>query len=138
MLNPVARRKPNRLRRRRVQFDRRLNRDARREEIIRHRLLAAHHRDHDAVFTPDDKAVRAVSNRAGVPVEDITAARGSTLSPRPVTRRSWRVRQVTNWSCLRLGRFFARDHATVLHSLQRMKGRAGRDPDLGAYIAKIP
>jgi hypothetical protein len=39
MLNPVARRKPNRLRRPRVQFDHRLNRDARREEIIRHRLL---------------------------------------------------------------------------------------------------
>ncbi len=39
MLNPVARRMPNRLRRPRVQFDHRLNRDARREEIIRHWLL---------------------------------------------------------------------------------------------------
>ena len=45
---------------------------------------------------------------------------------------------VTNWSCLRLGWFFARYHATVLHSLQRMKGPAGRDLDLGAYIANIP
>ena len=44
MLNPVVRRKPNRLRSPRVQFAHRLNRDARRDEIVRHRLLVAHDR----------------------------------------------------------------------------------------------
>jgi hypothetical protein len=33
------------------------------------------------------------------------------------TRGVWRVRQVTNWSLPRVGRFFAnRDHLTVVHS----------------------
>jgi hypothetical protein len=46
----------------------------------------------------------------------------------------WRVRLATGWSLPRLGRFFKRDHTTVLHSLRKMEKRSARDPELLAYM----
>ncbi|MBV8797602.1 MAG: hypothetical protein JO136_21905 [Hyphomicrobiales bacterium] len=41
----------------------------------------------------------------------------------------WRVRLATGWSLPRLGRFFKRDHTTVLHSLRKMEKRSARIPN---------
>jgi chromosomal replication initiation ATPase DnaA len=45
----------------------------------------------------------------------------------------WRVSQATGWSLPRLGRFFKRDHTTVLHSIREMNKRSALDPELRAY-----
>jgi hypothetical protein len=42
----------------------------------------------------------------------------------------WRVRRVTGWSLPRLGRFFNRDHTTVLHSVREMEKRLAHGPEL--------
>ena len=91
--------------------------------------------------TPGGKAkaaVRAVSKRTGVPVEEILGRRRVSMIASARHEAIWRVRQVTDWSLPRVGRFFAnRDHTTVLHSLRWMENRAARDPQLRAYMAGI-
>jgi hypothetical protein len=49
----------------------------------------------------------------------------------------WRVRLATGWSLPRLGRFFKRDHTTVLHSLRKMEKRSARDPELLATMSSL-
>ena len=49
----------------------------------------------------------------------------------------WRVRLATGWSLPRLGRFFKRDHTTVLHSIREMNKRSARDPELRAYMTAL-
>jgi hypothetical protein len=49
----------------------------------------------------------------------------------------WRVRLATGWSLPRLGRFFKRDHTTVLHSIREMNKRSARDPELLAYMTAL-
>jgi hypothetical protein len=40
---------------------------------------------------------------------------------------------VTGGSLPRLGRFFKRDHTTVLHSIRKMNERSALDPELRTY-----
>src|SRR5271166_4040421 len=83
-------------------------------------------------------AVRAVSKRTGVSVDDILGRQRINVIASARHEAIWRVRQVTEWSLPRVGHFFAqRDHTTVLHSIRRMEDRAARDPDLRAYMAGI-
>jgi hypothetical protein len=68
-----------------------------------------------ALFHAAKAALRAASQRTGVPVDDILGRQ----------RRS-------------AGRFFDdRDHTTVLHSLRRMENRAAKDPELHAYMTWV-
>jgi Bacterial dnaA protein helix-turn-helix len=83
-------------------------------------------------------AVRAVSKRTGVSVDDILGRQRINVIASARHEAIWRVRQVTEWSLPRVGHFFVqRDHTTVLHSIRRMEDRAARDPDLRAYMAGI-
>jgi hypothetical protein len=87
--------------------------------------------------TPAREAVRAVSSRTSVPVAEIL---GRNRRPPIVAARHeavWRVRLVTGWSLPRLGKFFKRDHTTVLHSLREMAKRSARDPELRAYMLAV-
>jgi Bacterial dnaA protein helix-turn-helix len=87
--------------------------------------------------TPAREAVRAVSTRTSVPVAEIL---GRNRRPPIAAARHeavWRVRLVTGWSLPRLGRFFKRDHTTVLHSLHEMNKRSARDPELRAYMLAL-
>jgi hypothetical protein len=82
--------------------------------------------------TPAREALQAVSTRTCVPIADIL---GRNRRPPIAAARHeavWRVRQATGWSLPRLGRFFKRDHTTVLHSLRKMEKHSARDPELFA------
>jgi hypothetical protein len=83
--------------------------------------------------TPAREALQAVSTRTRVPVADILGR--NRWPPIAAARHEavWRVRQVTGWSLPRLGRFFKRDHTTVLHSIREMNKRSALDPELRAY-----
>jgi Bacterial dnaA protein helix-turn-helix len=84
--------------------------------------------------TPAREALQAVSTRTCVPIADIL---GRNRRPPIAAARHeavWRVRLATGWSLPRLGRFFKRDHTTVLHSLRNMEKRSARDPELLAYM----
>jgi Bacterial dnaA protein helix-turn-helix len=84
--------------------------------------------------TPAREALQAVSTRTLVPIADIL---GRNRRPPIAAARHeavWRVRLATGWSLPRLGRFFKRDHTTVLHSLRKMEKRSARDPELLAYM----
>jgi hypothetical protein len=84
------------------------------------RSMRRMYRDHGdwqlrALFHAAKAALRAASQRTGVPVDDILGRQ----------RRS-------------AGRFFDdRDHTTVLHSLRRMENRAAKDPELHAYMTSV-
>lgn len=65
-----------------------------------------------------------------------SGAIGACQSRRPVTNLSG-VRLVTGWSLPRLGRFFKRDHTTVLHSLRETNKRSAVDPELRAYMLAL-
>jgi hypothetical protein len=82
------------------------------------RSMRRMYRDHGdwqklrALFHAAKAALRAASQRTGVPVDDLLGRQ----------RRS-------------AGRFVDdRDHTTVLHSLRRMENRAAKDPELHAYM----
>ena len=65
--------------------------------------------------TPAREALQAVSTRTRVPIADIL---GRNRRPPIAAARHeavWRVRLATGWSLPRLGRFFKRDHTTLLH-----------------------
>jgi Bacterial dnaA protein helix-turn-helix len=84
--------------------------------------------------TPAREALQAVSTRTCVPIADIL---GRNRRPPIAAARHeavWRVRHATGWSLPRLGRFFKRDHTTVLHSLRKMEKRSVRDPELLATM----
>ena len=87
--------------------------------------------------TPAREALRAVSTRTGVPLADILAR--DRRSPVAAARHEaiWRVGLATGWSLPRLGRFFKRDHTTVLHSIREMRKRSARDPELLAYMTAL-
>jgi hypothetical protein len=87
--------------------------------------------------TPAREALRAVSTRTRVPIADIF---GRNRRPAIAAARHeaiWRVRLVTGWSLPRLGRFFKRDHTTVLHSIREMKRRSAHDPELRTYMISL-
>jgi Bacterial dnaA protein helix-turn-helix len=87
--------------------------------------------------TPAREALRAVSTRTGVPLADIL---GRNRRPPIAAARHeaiWRVRLVTGWSLQRLGRFFKRDHTTVLHSVREMEKRSAHDPELRACMTAL-
>ena len=87
--------------------------------------------------TPAREALRAVSTRTCVPIADIL---GRNRRPPIAAARHeavWRVRLATGWSLPRLGRFFKRDHTTVLHSIREMSKRSARDPELRAYMTAL-
>jgi Bacterial dnaA protein helix-turn-helix len=80
--------------------------------------------------TPAREALQAVSTRTCVPIADIL---GRNRRPPIAAARHeavWRVRLATGWSLPRSGRFFKRDHTTVLHSIREMNKRSARDPAL--------
>ena len=91
--------------------------------------------------TPGSKAraaLRAVSQRTGVPVDAILGRKRLSAIVAARHEAVWRVREVTKWSLPRVGQFFAgRDHATVLHSVRHMEDRAAQDPELRAYMASV-
>jgi hypothetical protein len=87
--------------------------------------------------TPAREALQAVSTRTSVPIADIL---GRNRRPPIAAARHeavWRVRQATGWSLPRLGRFFKRDHTTVLHSLRTMEKRSAGDPELLATMTTL-
>jgi hypothetical protein len=87
--------------------------------------------------TPAREALQAVSARTRVPIADIL---GRNRRPPIAAARHeavWRVRLATGWSLPRLGRFFKRDHTTVLHSIREMNKRSARDPELRAYMTAL-
>jgi hypothetical protein len=87
--------------------------------------------------TPAREALRAVSTRTGVPLADIL---GRNRHPPIAAARHeavWRVGLATGWSLPRLGRFFKRDHTTVLHSIREMKKRSARDLELLSYMTAL-
>jgi hypothetical protein len=87
--------------------------------------------------TPARQALQAVSTRTLVPIADIL---GRNRRPPIAAARHeavWRVRLATGWSLPRLGRFFKRDHPTVLHSIREMNKRSARDPELRAYMTAL-
>jgi Bacterial dnaA protein helix-turn-helix len=87
--------------------------------------------------TPAREALQAVSTRTCVPIADIL---GRNRRPPIAAARHeavWRVRQATGWSLPRLGRFFKRDHTTVLHSLRKMEKRSACEPELPATISSL-
>ena len=87
--------------------------------------------------TPAREALQAVSTRTRVPIADIL---GRDRRPPIAAARHeaiWRVRLATGWSLPRLGRFFKRDHTTVLHSIREMEKRSARDPELLAYMTAL-
>ena len=87
--------------------------------------------------TPAREALQAVSTRTRVPIADIL---GRNRRPPIAAARHeavWRVRLATGWSLPRLGRFFKRDHTTVLHSIRKMDKRSARDPELRAYMIAL-
>ena len=87
--------------------------------------------------TPARAALQAVSTRTRVPIAEIL---GRNRRPPIAAARHeavWRVRLATGWSLPRLGRFFKRDHTTVLHSLRKMEKRSARDPELRTYMAAL-
>jgi len=111
------------------------------ERVRQSERQAAETRRRGGVESPGSKArgaVRAVSKRTGVSVDDILGRQRINVIASARHEAIWRVRQVTEWSLPRVGHFFAqRDHTTVLHSIRRMEDRAARDPDLRAYMAGI-
>ena len=83
-------------------------------------------------------ALRAVSQRTGVPVVAILGRERRSAIVAARHEAVWRVHEATKWSLPRVGRFFDdRDHTTVLHSLRRMERRAARDPELRAYMTSV-
>ena len=87
--------------------------------------------------TPAQQALQAVSTRTLVPIADIL---GRNRRPPIAAARYeavWRVRLATGWSLPRLGRFFKRDHTTVLHSIREMNKRSARAPELRAYMTAL-
>jgi len=91
--------------------------------------------------TPGSKAraaLRAVSQRTGVPVDAILGRKRLSAIVAARHEAVRRVREVTKWSLPRVGQFFAgRDHTTILHSVRHMEDRATRDPELRAYMASV-
>lgn len=87
--------------------------------------------------TPAREAVRAVSTRTSVPSR--RDPRAQSAPPIAAARHEavWRARLVTGWSLPRLGRFFERDHTTVLHSLRETNKRSAVDPELRAYMLAL-
>ena len=83
-------------------------------------------------------ALRAVSQRTGVPVDAILGRERRSAIAAARHEAVWRVHEATKWSLPRVGRFFDdRDHTTVLHSLRRMENRAAKDPELRAYMTLV-
>jgi hypothetical protein len=87
--------------------------------------------------TPAREALRAVSTRTRVPIADILGRDRRPLIAAARHEAIWRVRRVTGWSLPRLGKFFKRDHTTVLHSVREMEKRSARDPELRAYMIAL-
>ena len=87
--------------------------------------------------TPAREALRAVSTRTRVPSADILGRDRRPLIAAARHEAIWRVRRVTGWSLPRLGRFFDRDHTTVLHSVREMEKRSANDPELRAYMIAL-
>jgi chromosomal replication initiation ATPase DnaA len=72
-----------------------------------------------------------------VPIADILGRDRRPLIAAARHEAIWRVRRVTGWSLPRLGRFFKRDHTTVLHSVREMEKRSAHDPELRAYMISL-
>ena len=87
--------------------------------------------------TPAHEALRAVSTRTRVPIADILGRDRRPMIAAARHEAIWRVRRVTGWSLPRLGRFFKRDHTTVLHSVREMEKRSAHDPELRAYMIAL-
>ena len=87
--------------------------------------------------TPAREALRAVSTRTRVPIADILGRDRRPLIAAARHEAIWRVRRVTGWSLPRLGRFFKRDHTTVLYSVREMEKRSAHDPELRAYMIAL-
>ena len=72
-----------------------------------------------------------------LPIADILGRDRRPLIAAARHEAIWRVRRVTGWSLPRLGRFFKRDHTTVLHSVREMEKRSAHDPELRAYMIAL-
>lgn len=87
------------------------------------------------VVTPE-VVVRAVSEAVGVDVEDIMGE-GRSFSVARARRLSMAVaRWTTGWSYPELGRFFSRDHSSVIVAVSRVQGDE-RDEKLARRIAEL-
>jgi hypothetical protein len=72
-----------------------------------------------------------------VPIADILGRDRRPLVAAARHEAIWRVRLMTGWSLPRVGRFFKRDHTTVLHSIREITKRSAHDPELRAYMIAL-
>lgn len=67
-----------------------------------------------------DAIVHSVSKHVGYPVEDLIGR----STERPVTRARWLAMKrcrVAGYSLTAIGRYFDRDHTSVIHALQKLR-----------------
>lgn len=79
---------------------------------------------------------REVARHFGVPWGDIRSSNGRNAA-RPRQVAMYLARVLTAKSLPEIGRYFARDHSTVLHAVRRIESLLERDAEVAASIDRI-
>ncbi|WP_162917005.1 helix-turn-helix domain-containing protein [Dongia deserti] len=71
-----------------------------------------------------------VAEEFGIAVAEMLSERRDLRTATPRMVAMYLAHRATNFSLTRLGWAFERDHTTILHAVNTIKERIGRDPDL--------
>lgn len=84
-----------------------------------------------------ERVEEAVSDRFGVPVEELRGPRRTANVVYPRHLAMHLARELTDASLPEIGRYFGRDHTTVLYADQRLRGLVKHDPEARDLVQEL-
>lgn len=76
----------------------------------------------------------AVATEFGLPLREMMSERRALRCARPRMVAMWIACETTGYSLPRIGRFFDRDHTTVMHARRAVEARRSADPAFAARV----
>lgn len=89
-------------------------------EIAKHYLKDLVEKENETLLTPE-KVLKIVANTFGIKIEDILGKGQTREQALPRQIAMYLCRKQLNMPFLKIGRFFSRDHSTVMTSVKRVK-----------------
>ncbi len=86
--------------------------------------------------TPDI-ILQIVSNFYSIPIDQIHANKRSKDTVRPRQIAMYLIRKLTNNSLPEIGRYFGRDHTTVMHACDKIENERKRNPETDDIIRTL-
>ena len=76
--------------------------------------------------TPRERAdaiVSKIARRYGLTLEDLKGSELRRDVSQPRQHAMWSIRRIFGWSLPQIGRYFGRDHTTILHGIRQHEAR---------------